>query len=76
VKALSGRRLDQVVSKPAGDESKFGNWEREINRNNGGLEIRFDYVASEDRFDPEDYREFAEFQRQAVDAIEQRLIIQ
>jgi hypothetical protein len=76
VKALSGRRLDQVVSKPAGDESKFGNWQREINRNNGGLEIRFDYVASEDRFDPEDYREFAEFQRQALDAIEQRLIIQ
>ena len=76
VKALSGRRLNQVVSKPAGEESKFGNWRREINRNNGGLEIRFDYVASEDRFAPEDYREFAEFQRQAVDAIEQRLIIQ
>jgi len=76
VKAVSGRRLDEVVSKPAGDESKFGNWRREINRDNGSLEIRFDYVASEDRFAPEDYRAFAEFQRQAVDAIEQRLIIQ
>jgi hypothetical protein len=33
-------------------------------------------VASEDRFAPEDYREFAEFQRQAVDAIEQPFVMQ
>jgi len=76
VKVPSGLRLDEAASKPNGDESKFGNWRRQVSQGEGAWEIRFDYAASEDRFGPEEYREFAEFQRKAVDAIEQPLIIQ
>jgi tetratricopeptide (TPR) repeat protein len=76
VKVPSGLRLDEASSKPNRGESKFGNWQREVRRDNSNWEIRFDYVASEDRFDPEDYRDFAEFQRQAVDAIEQPFVMQ
>jgi tetratricopeptide (TPR) repeat protein/transglutaminase-like putative cysteine protease len=71
VKVPSGLRLDETSNKPNRGESKFGNWQREVSRDDSNWEIRFDYVASEDRFDPEDYRDFAEFQRRAVDAIEQ-----
>jgi hypothetical protein len=76
VRVPSGQRLDEAVSKPNGAESKFGNWRREVSREGGHWKVRFDYTASGDRFEPEDYREFAEFQRKAVDAIEQPLIMQ
>jgi len=76
VKFPSGSRLDAVVKKPLEGESRFGNWRREINKGEGNWEIRFDYVASEARFNPEDYREFSEFQRNTVDAIEQSLVLQ
>ena len=72
----SGRKLDTLASKPAGGESRFGNWRREVSESDGRWSVRFDYVASDARFPPEDYREFAEFQRNAVDAIEQALIVQ
>ena len=75
VKVPSGRRLDEVATKPDNGESKFGNWRRQVDRQDDAWEIRFDYVASESRFDAQDYREFAEFQRKAVDAIEQPLVI-
>ncbi len=75
VKVASGRRLDEASRKPDAGESKFGNWRREVSKSNGSLEIRFDYVASDSRFDAEDYSDFAEFQRKAVDAIEQPLIL-
>ncbi len=75
VKAPSGRRLDQASKKPDIGESKFGNWERRVERSDDALEIRFDYVASGLRFEAEDYREFAEFQRKAVDAIEQPMVL-
>jgi len=76
VKVPSGLRLDEASSKPDRGESRFGSWQREISGDENSWEIRFDYVASEDRFAPEDYRDFAEFQRQAVDAIEQPFILQ
>lgn len=76
VKIPSGLSVDEASSKPDRGESKFGNWHRQVSRNNDNWEIRFDYVASEDRFAPEDYRDFAEFQRQAVDAIELPLVVQ
>lgn len=76
VKVPSGLRLDEASDKPDRGESKFGNWQRQIRGDDNGWEIRFDYVASEDRFDPEDYRDFAEFQRRAVDAIEQPFVMQ
>jgi len=76
VKLPSNRRLDTVTHKPGVGESRFGNWRREVSEADGSWEMRFDYVASEARFTPEDYREFAEFQRKAVDAIEQPLVIQ
>ena len=76
VKVPSGSRLGEAASKPNAGESRFGNWRRQVSQDDGAWEIRFDYTASEDRFGPEDYREFAEFQRKAIDAIEQPLIIQ
>jgi len=76
VKYPSGRRLDVVTKKPHAGESRFGNWRREVSEAEGTWKIKFDYVASEARFGPEDYREFAEFQRKAVDAIEQPLLLQ
>lgn len=75
VKIPPGHKLDMLTSKPAAGESRFGNWSREVNRAEGVWEIKFDYVASRARFKPEDYRDFAEFQRRAVDAIEQPLIL-
>jgi len=76
VKVPTGLRLDEASSKPDRGESRFGSWQREIIGDENSWEIRFDYVASEDRFGPEDYRDFAEFQRRAVDAIEQPFIMQ
>lgn len=76
VKYPSDRQLDAVTKKPHAGESRFGNWRREVSEAEGSWKIQFDYVASEARFDPEDYREFAEFQRNAVDAIEQPLLLQ
>jgi len=75
VKVPSGRRLDEATRKPDAGESKFGNWQRQVSQDAGTWEIRFDYAASDSRFDPEDYRDFAEFQRKAVDAIEQPLVL-
>ena len=72
----AGKRLDEVARKPERGESRFGNWRREVTRGDRGWEIRFDFVASEDRFDPEDYREFSEFQRRVIDAVEQPLLLQ
>ncbi|RZV36117.1 MAG: DUF3857 domain-containing protein [Chromatiales bacterium] len=76
VKAPSGLNLDEATTKPDSGESKFGLWRRQVSRDERSWEIRFDYTASAERFGPEDYREFAEFQRKAIDAIEQPLIIQ
>ena len=76
VKYPSGRRLGVVTKKPHAGESRFGNWRREVSEAEGTWKIQFDYVASGARFGPEDYREFAEFQRKAVDAIEQPLLLQ
>ena len=71
-----GRKLDEVARKPEQGESRFGQWQRKVRREDGGWEIRFDFVASEDRFGPEDYREFSEFQRKTIDAVEQPLLLQ
>jgi hypothetical protein len=76
IRIPAGRRLDAVSRKPATGESKFGNWRREVNEAAAGWEIRFDYVASAQRFPAADYRDFAEFQRRAVDAIEQPVVLQ
>lgn len=75
VKIPPGHKLDVLTRKPVVGESRFGNWSREVNRAEGVWEIKFDYVASRARFKPEDYRDFAEFQRKAVDAIEQPLVL-
>ncbi len=71
-----GRKLDEVARKPERGESRFGQWQRKVSREDRGWEIRFDFVASEERFSPEDYREFSEFQRRAIDAVEQPLLLQ
>lgn len=75
LKFPSGQKLDAVAKKPGAGESRFGNWRREVIEEDGNWTIQFDYVASESRFAPEDYRDFADFQRKAVDAIEQALAL-
>ncbi len=75
LKFPSGQKLDAVTKKPGAGESRFGNWRREVVEEDGSWKIQFDYAASEARFAPEDYRDFADFQRKAVDAIEQALAL-
>ncbi len=75
LKFPSGGALDAVSSKPGVGESQFGNWRREVSGADSSWQIQFDYVASEARFEPDEYREFAEFQRRAVDAIEQSVVL-
>lgn len=76
IRIPAGRRLDAISRKPTTGESRFGNWRREVSEADTGWEIRFDYVASAQRFPAVDYRDFAEFQRRAVDAIEQAVVLQ
>ncbi len=76
IKFPPGGRLNSVSAKPNSAESRFGTWRREVDETSDAWKIRFDYVASDERFQPEDYREFAEFQRTAVDVIEQPLLLQ
>ena len=76
VKAPMGLKLDEATTRPDSAESKFGLWRRHVSRDDRSWEIRFDYTASGERFGPEEYRAFSEFQRQAIDAIEQPLIVQ
>ena len=58
------------------DESRFGNWQRQVSQEAGNWEIRFNYKGSETRFNASDYRAFAEFHRKLVDAIEQPLVLE
>lgn len=76
VTAPPGMQLATVSKKPDAGASKFGHWRRAISKGDSRWEIHFDYVASDERFAPEDYRKFSDFQRQAVDAIEQALVLQ
>jgi len=46
-----------------------------VTEENDSWKIQFDYVASDARFAPEEYRDFADFQRKAVDAIEQSMAL-
>jgi len=76
VRVPAGMRLEELAKRPDAGESRFGLWNRKVTQDDDRWQIEFDYVASDKRFAPEDYREFAEFQRKAVDAIEQPLILQ
>ncbi|MDH4047994.1 MAG: DUF3857 domain-containing protein [Gammaproteobacteria bacterium] len=76
LKAPEGRQITIATKKPDEDESRFGNWQRQLKQGADAWEIRFDYVADESRFDAGDYKAFAEFHRKLVDAIEQPLILQ
>ncbi len=76
VKIPAGQRLGVSGEKPGVGESKFGQWQRRVEQNDDAIEISFDYVASDSRFEPEDYRAFSEFQRRAIDAIEQPLVLE
>lgn len=75
LKFPSSHKLDAVTKKPGSGESRFGNWRREVSETDGNWKIQFDYVASLSRFGPEDYRDFADFQRKTVAAIEQALVL-
>jgi hypothetical protein len=76
IKVPSGRQIDVAKKKPDSGESRFGNWQRQMNQGADALEIRLDYVGDGKRFDAAEYRDFADFHRKLVDAIEQPLILQ
>lgn len=76
IKVPAGRQLDIAKKKPDSGESRFGNWQRQLNQGADVLEIRLDYVGDDKRFDANEYRDFADFHRKLVDAIEQPLILQ
>ena len=76
LKLPSERQLQIAAKKPDAGESRFGNWQRQLSQDPGAWELRFDYVADESRFDAGEYREFTEFHRKLVDAIEQPLILE
>jgi hypothetical protein len=75
VKVPSGRRLNIAKKKPDSGESRFGNWNRQLSQGANTWEIRVDYVGDDTRFDAGEYRDFADFHRKLVDAIEQPLIL-
>jgi tetratricopeptide (TPR) repeat protein len=75
VKVPSGRRLNIAKKKPDSGESRFGNWNRQLSQGADTWEIRVDYVGDDTRFDAGEYRDFADFHRKLVDAIEQPLIL-
>ncbi len=75
IRIPSGRGIDAVTGKPDVGESQFGTWQRSITKDGDSWQIQFDYTASDKRFEPGDYREFFEFQRDAIDAIEQPLTL-
>ena len=68
-------RLEVLRQKPESDETRFGNWQKRIDQGAGSWVISFEYVANTSRFEPGDYRDFAEFHRKLVNSIEQPLII-
>lgn len=76
LKLPAERQLQIAAKKPDAGESRFGNWQRQMNQDSGAWEMRFNYVGDDSRFDAGEYREFAEFHRKLVDAIEQPLILQ
>jgi transglutaminase-like putative cysteine protease/tetratricopeptide (TPR) repeat protein len=71
-----GKQLGSVPKGRERGESRFGSWHRQVSEQNDGWEIGFHYVASEERFDPDEYREFTEFQRAVINAIEHPLVIE
>lgn len=76
IKVPAGRQIDIAKKKPDSGESRFGNWQRQLNQGADTMEIRLDYVGDDKRFDAAEYRDFADFHRKLVDAIEQPLILQ
>jgi hypothetical protein len=75
VKVPSGRQIEIAKKKPDGGESRFANWHRRMDKGAELWEIRLDYVGDESRFDAGEYRDYADFHRKLVDAIEQPLIL-
>ena len=67
--------LSVAADKPDSDETRFGNWRKRIDQGPDSWVISLDYVADTSRFDPDDYRDFAEFHRRLVSSIEQPLIL-
>jgi hypothetical protein len=67
--------LNIAKKKPDSGESRFGNWNRQLSQGADTWEIRVDYVGDDTRFDAGEYRDFADFHRKLVDAIEQPLIL-
>ncbi|HEX5788387.1 MAG TPA: DUF3857 domain-containing protein [Woeseiaceae bacterium] len=71
----AGRELAPGSKRPESAESRFGNWRRDVTVAEGAWEIRFDYEAASERFPPDQYREFADFQRDAIRGIELPVVL-
>ena len=70
----SGVRL--AAKKPDADESRFGSWRRKIDSSDGRLLLELEYTSGHDTYGPDEYREFTDFHRKLVGAIEQPMVIE
>jgi hypothetical protein len=62
--------------KPDADESRFGSWRRKIDSDDDSWVLKLEYTSGHDEFGPEEYREFTDFHRELVGAIEQPMVLE
>ncbi len=75
VRIPPGRELAAGFKRPETGESRFGHWQRAVAVDGNDWEVRFDYEAVTRRFPAEEYREFADFQRDAIRGIELPVVL-
>ena len=65
-----------AAKKADADESRFGSWRRKIDSSDERLVLELEYTSGHDTFGPDEYREFTDFHRKLVGAIEQPMVIE
>ncbi len=75
VRVPPGRELAAGFKRPEAAESRFGHWQRAVAVDGNVWEVRFDYEAATRRFPAGEYREFADFQRDAIRGIELPVVL-
>ncbi len=68
--------LKVAAKKPDADESRFGSWRRTIDSSDERWILELEYTSGHDDYGPDEYREFTDFHRRLVGAIEQPMVIE
>jgi len=68
--------LSMAAKKPDADESRFGSWRRRIDSSDERWILELEYTGGQDDFGPDEYREFTDFHRRLVGAIEQPMVLE